>query len=336
MSVTKITSADDLWFRDALEVTFRREKEGLMLSFEKALVAGALATITLSVASSATAQAIPKGSSDDAKPVSTGKTDVTSEKFQGATRDDEKDKKDATELTLSAGGMQNGGNSRLLALTSTGRFRYRREDNQLKVVFAGNYGMTAKEHDTWQTTVENLQGVERYDRFFGDWVLFFASQQRHDRFQGLDLRLQLDPGVGYYFINEKAELLWLEGGYDFRYDVRRDDALTQLDDNGKPVLDASGQAKMLDRTTVVHSARLFAGYELKINKTVSFTSGIEYLQSVTDADVYRLNSDAALTAKIGKSFAIAIAFTERYENRPLPGKSKLDTGTSASLVYSVF
>ena len=49
---------------------------------------------------------------------------------------------------------------------------------------------------------------------------------RRDRFEGLDLRLDLDPGLAYYFINTKKHRLQGEAGYDFQYDIRRDASST--------------------------------------------------------------------------------------------------------------
>ena len=59
----------------------------------------------------------------------------------------------------------------------------------------------------------------------GSFAVFGAVSARHDRFQGLELRINLDPGVSYYFIDEEKQQLWLEGGYDFQHDIRRDDAI---------------------------------------------------------------------------------------------------------------
>jgi putative salt-induced outer membrane protein len=284
--------------------------------------------------SSTTAFAQTKGTVEGGKPVSAGKTDVAKDSFESVGKRDPKDK-DATELGIQAGGLLAGGNSRLLALTGGGNFRYRREDNQFKAQLAGNFGRAAKPPGTWETTVENVQGVGRYDRFFGDVTLFFATQLRRDRFQGLDLRLQLDPGVGYYFINQADELLWGELGYDLRFDVRRDDSRVVKDTNGNVILDANGREQLLDKTTVVHSSRLFLGYQKTLGTQVKFNAGIEYLQSIPDTELYRLNGEMALTAKIGKQLAVAMGVMTKYENQPLPGKQQLDTTSSVSLVYTL-
>jgi putative salt-induced outer membrane protein len=297
----------------------------------------AIATSLLCVIASSSALAqtkAPGGTVEGAKPVTTGKTELGKDTFETTGKKDPNDK-DATELAVQAGGLLAGGNSRLLALTGGGNFRYRREENQVRVQLAGNYGRAAKPPAAWETTVENIQGVGRYDRFFGDVTLFFATQIRRDRFQGLDLRLQLDPGVGYYFVNMSDELLWGELGYDLRYDVRRDDSLTQRDTSGKPILDPQGREVQVDKTAVVHSSRLFFGYQKTLGTQVKFNAGIEYLQSIPDTELYRVNGETALTAKIGKQLAVAMSLMAKYENQPLPGKQQLDTVSSVSLVYTL-
>lgn len=273
------------------------------------------------------AQTLPEGAVE-AKPASSGKTDIVKDKVAGAASLDALEENDATELTISAGGMQNGGNSRMIALTAGGRFRYRRSENQLSAALAGNYGQTAAVGGDWETNVSNAQGFVRYDRFLERVTFFFQTQARNDRFQGLDLRLQLDPGVGYYFINRANRLLWVEAGYDLLHDVRRRDALTVTDADGNVI-------ETLDRTKMVHSARAFVGADFTISDTARWNAGIEYLQSVTKGDTFRVNGDTSLTLKIYGKLSIALSLAARYENNPLPGKEKLDTMTSFSLVYGL-
>ena len=125
--------------------------------------------------------------------------------------------------------------------------------------------------------------------------MFLIGTGRHDRFQGLDFRLNIDPGVKYLFLKESDNALWGEAAYDFQYDVRRDSAPVDLDAAGKPKLDGGGQPVILDKTATDHSLRLFAGYRHAFNKEVTLSTGLEYLQSVVDSEHHRLNFDALLT-----------------------------------------
>ena len=153
-----------------------------------------------------------------------GKTDVATSGFEAVAKDDP-EAKDATEAKISAGALLTTGNSRSLAATGAGTMRVRREKNQLSAAAAVNYSRSAPNPAAdMETTVENYQGKVRYDRFIaGNLALFMATSARRDRFQGLDLRLNLDPGVAYYFVDQKSQQLWSEVGYDLQYDVRRDE-----------------------------------------------------------------------------------------------------------------
>ncbi len=281
----------------------------------------------LLIPSAAAAQDGPPKGTSEAATVSKGSTEVTGGGFEAAKKDEKA--KDATELSISAGGMQTTGNAKSLALTSLATFRLRRSENQFSALAAANYGRAAPPGGEVATTVENLQGRARYDRFLtGNFVAFLGLQARRDRFAGLDLRAQVDPGVGYYFINEEKVLLWGELGYDLLHDLRREDARIVRDKAGNVI-------EVLPASKTTHSARAFAGYSNKLNDVATFTIGVEYLQAVTDLKLYRVNGDATFTSKIGKGFSLAAAYSARYDAGALPGKQKLDTITSMNLVYTI-
>ena len=283
-------------------------------------------------AAAARAQDLPKGTAKD-DPASKGTTDVTTDSFEAGKKDDPEKAKDTTELAISAGGLAASGNSKLLALTTASTFRLRREENQFSAVLAGNFTRVGPPGGGESvTTVENIQGKSRYDRFLsGEFGVFLGLQGRRDRFQGLNLRLQVDPGVFYYFVDEASQQLWTEVGYDLLHDIRRDDSI--VDATGNRLLDSNGDP--LAKTKTVHSGRLFAGYSNKLNEAVTFTLGLEYLQALKDTTFWKFNGDAAVTSKLGKRFSFATALSLRYDHEPLPGKQKLDTITSLNLVYTM-
>ena len=251
-----------------------------------------------------------------------GSTDVATSGFETA---DKWDSKDATELEISAGGLASAGNSRSIAATSAGKFRLRRGSDQFGAAIAANYGESAvNKGEGLQTTVENFQGKIRYDRFLaGSFAVFGAASLRHDRFQGLDLRLNLDPGFGYYFIDEEKQQFWLEAGYDFQHDIRRDEAIA----------DAYADGYYLAKTNDRHSLRGFVGYSSELSDTVKVATGLEYLQGLSPATNYRLNWDGSVNSSVGKGFSIATAVSVRYDHNPIPGVENTDIVTSISLVY---
>jgi putative salt-induced outer membrane protein len=242
---------------------------------------------------------------------------------------------DALEFSLSAGAILSTGNAEAAALTGASAFRIRRDIHQFSALGAGNWGGTRTDQTDWYDTVGNVQGRVRYDVFFAErWSAFLMSTARHDPFQGLDVRLNIDPGVAFYALPGPENRLWFEAGYDFQLDLRRDDAIVAKDANGQPILDAEGSTiRIEDEVALNHAARVFAGYSNRMTKAVTFDVGFEWLQSVIVARRFRFVGDLALTAALAERFAIATTFTIRYENQPLPDIKKLDTITSISLVY---
>jgi len=255
-----------------------------------------------------------------------GKADVATEGFAtAAAKKDDAD--DATEAKIQGGGLSASGNSRSLALTTLGTVRARRGANEFSAAAAANYGRSAsKPSDPVQTTIENYQGKLRYDRFLSEsFALFTSLSARRDRFQGLDLRLNLDPGLAYYFIQDPKHQLWGEAGYDLQFDIRRDSAIAT----------ALADGERLGKTKTRHSARLFAGYRNNLNENVQFNTGVEYLQGLPHTEFWRFNWDVGLTAAIATKFSLATTFSLRYDNQPLPGVKSTDTLTALNLVYTL-
>src|SRR5262245_55215459 len=241
----------------------------------------ALLATTLALAPAAGEKVLPEGSAKK-DPVSTGSTDLGgSGQITSAAKKPE-ETKDATELNLSAGGIFNTGNSRSIAVTGLGKFLLRRGIHQFTAGAAGNYGQAKlAPHDdpatltidegAVQRTVANVQGQIRYDVFFHErFSAFLMTTARYDEFQGLDLRLNVDPGIAMYALAKVNHKLWFEVGYDYQVDVRRAEALRAAE---------AMTMEEQERIRQNHAARLFAGYTNNLSKYVTFDTGFEYLQS---------------------------------------------------------
>lgn len=264
-----------------------------------------------------------------------GNTDIAKGGFVTGTERKDDDPRYANDVSLGLGGLFSAGNARTVAVTSFGKARFRRDEHQLSIALAGNFAKAGKKGAPIEATVENYQGLLRYDYFLTNEVsLFLQSTARRDRFQGLDLRLNVDPGVAYYFINTKTHRLQIEGGYDLQHDIRRTDALAQSVPDGSPP--GTLPPPPLDRTQTLHNARLFLGYENKLRKEVSFIASVEYLQNFADIETYRFIADVGLKSNVADSLALATTYTARYENKPLPNVEELDSIASINLVYTFF
>ncbi len=230
--------------------------------------------------------------------------------------------------SVSAGGLSSSGNSRLVAFTGSGGFDWRGGSNGVGATLVGNYGRSAPPGGEMATTTENAQGRVRYDRYvLDDASLFLLVTGRHDRFQGLAFRLNLDPGFKYLFVNRPSTALWAEAGYDFQYDTRTREGREVRDDMGVLI-------DRLSRHDTDHSARIFLGFRHDFNDKTALSNGIEYLQSFVHSKQYRFNYDVLFTAKVWGDLAVGAGFDARYDNQPLPTKEKLDTTSTLSLVYA--
>ncbi|MBX3203630.1 MAG: DUF481 domain-containing protein [Labilithrix sp.] len=302
----------------------------------------AVATVALSSAwaAPAFAQGTPAAPADPAETVkaqtaTSGKTDIAKGGFVTSVAPDEEDPTYVNDVSVGLGGLFSAGNARTVALTTLGRARFRREEHQLSVAATANFARAGKRGETIDTTVENYQGLLRYDYYLTNQVsLFLQSTGRRDRFQGLDLRLNVDPGVAYYFINTKTHRLQVEGGYDLQHDVRRDASRAQvLPEDAEP---GTPLPPPLDKTKTLHNARLFLGYENKLRKEVALIASVEYLQNFADVGTYRFIADIGLKSNVADQLALATTYTARYENKPLPTVASLDSIASVNLVYSFF
>lgn len=255
-------------------------------------------------------------------PASTGSTEVARSGFEAPPKAPAENKDSAT-LQLSAGGFVSRGNTRTIAATAAGDYLLRRGASQFNAVVAANYGRAAPDADSpSEVTVENYQARARYDHFLSNrFAAFFGVSARNDRFQGLHLRLNVDPGVAYYFLDEKAHRFWAEIGYDFQLDVRRDEFIA-----------ASPE---LDDTEARHNARAFLGYDNQLSDAVNFSSGVEYLQSIQETENARVNFDAAVTSQLQGNFSLAVTLAVKFDNNPLPGVEDTDVITALNLVYAI-
>ncbi len=285
---------------------------------------------------------LPEGSAPQ-KAATSGSTDIAKgDAFAGAAALPADEARIVNDVSISAGGLFASGNARSVAVTAGSKVRIRRDDQQFSAALAANYARSGKPGEAVAPTAQNVQGLVRYDYYFAEgWSVFAQTSGRHDPFQGLDFRWNVDPGVAHYFIDEKTHRLWAELGYDFQYDARTTDA-----QNGQkfgaappatPAEQAANDAKREDPTKVTHSVRSFVGYENKLNETVAFTTSLEYLQSLQDTDAARLNFDIGIKAQVVNHLSVATTYSMRYDNKPLKAvQYNSDSIAAVNLVYTLF
>lgn len=304
------------------------------------LAAAGLATALVTEAAAAPPpddSARPPAGNASKAPATTGSTELAGQGSFHEVAKREEAAGDATEWDLSFGALFSSGNARSTAITGGTTFRLRRSRHQVQAAFLGNYGRAAVGDAEPVDTVGNLQGRARYDLFLGQrWSLFGMVTARHDPFQRLDLRLNVDPGAAFYVINRQQEQLRVEAGYDFQFDVRDATTAIEYQPDGTPVYDAQGEFVHLPRTRITHAARLAAGYRNELSDAFEFATELEYLQSLLEAQRWRLNWSSSVSALLVAKLSLSATFTVRLDNDPLPRVKHLDTLSSLNLVYRFF
>jgi putative salt-induced outer membrane protein YdiY len=238
----------------------------------------------------------------------------------------ERPKNDGTSLNASAGGSANSGNTRAYLLNAGLDFRWVRNPHGLGANVAFAYGRAKPpdaEDDDMLETVKNLNARARYDFFLTQTDGLFAQTAfRWDPFAGIERRNQFQLGYLRYFVVEEKHRLWGELGYDLTID-----SLTGVNDAPPPA----------EPNPVLHSARVFAGYENQLNEAVTFVGGVEFLLNVERPGKPRLNLDAALRSALAGNLKIELKFRLAYDAAAYAdrGAENVDTITLVSLLYTL-
>jgi len=257
------------------------------------------------------------------------------------TSTDERPDDDTTNWALNAGGVFNSGNTRSYTLNAGTNFGIIRGRHGFALEWTFNYGradVPADDSDDLQQTVRNSNARVRYDLYLTRMdALFVALSHRWDTFAGLDTRLQGQAGYLRNFLREEKHRIWGEVGYDITWDDFDPDPLPNPDP-ADPMLcemTPSDPSCILDNNQVVHAGRLYLGYDNQLHENVRVTAGLEALLNLQEPEDLRLNFDAALRSTIAGSLQLEVRLKMLFDNVPVPGKEKLDTITTLSLIYTL-
>lgn len=235
---------------------------------------------------------------------------------------------DVTSLTASGGGALNGGNTNSYQVNLGADFQLIRQPHGFSAAATFAYGVAdvpTDETEDLEPIVRNLFAKARYDFFLSAAdALFLATAFRWDPFAGIDRRNQGQIGYLRYFLRQEDHRFWGELGYDLT-----------ADDYG-PV-EGKPDAELPDpEEEIIHSVRVFFGYDNKLNEAVTYLGGLEALLNVEDPEDTRLNFSNALRSSIAGNFALEVKLTLAFDNVPAtPDAEKLDTTALVNLIYQL-
>lgn len=234
---------------------------------------------------------------------------------------------DVTTFNVSLGATVNTGNTEAWQVATGSKLDLIRGRHGLGMVMAFAYGRANLANDAVDSmvdTVRNFNTRVRYDFFLTPMdALFAAGVYRWDTFTGLDLRAQGQLGYMRNFYKVEKHRLWGEAGYDLTYDNYDPD----------PLVAASGER--LEGDDVVHSARLFFGYDNQLNEAITFLTGVEGLLNVEEPDDLRVLWDSALRSALMEKLQLEVKFTLIADTVPVPGAKGVDTRTMINLIYTL-
>jgi len=240
---------------------------------------------------------------------------------------------DILSFNLSAGGSAIGGNTTSYGVQLGGDFKLINKPHMLTANAYYTYGharvlIPADENvpgsvDTYHSvdTAKNIVSRIKYDYFLSTYnSLFAALGFRWDPFAGIKRRNDFQVGYSRYYLTDPKHQLWSELGYSLV------DTIYQSIDGKRPS----------QHSEVAHFARLFIGYDNKLNEAVTFIGGAEGLLNLTRPAGSRVMVDAALRSAISSAFKVELKARVLLDFQPIvDGAKRYDHLITASLLYSV-
>ena len=197
------------------------------------------------------------------------------------------------------------------------------DKNELHFGAAGVYGEQTVETTTGTTTsshndvtADSINGFGQYNRLFTERLYGYARVEGlYDRIAGIDYRLTISPGLGYYLIKNTNTMLRAEVGPGF---VWEQDA-------------ASGTNGISHQS--YYTLRFAEKFEQKLSEHAKFWEGVEYLPQVDNFENYIINAEVGIESSMTKKLSLQAVLQDSYRNDPTPGKLPNDLRLIAGVKY---
>jgi putative salt-induced outer membrane protein YdiY len=181
----------------------------------------------------------------------------------------------------------------------------RRGENDRITLGGGYFFANQRDNATRDTSTSSdnwfLKG--KYDYFFSDQFYGYGNiKYEKDRIANLDKRVSPGIGLGYQWVERKDLSFFTEGGGSYVYERYTEP----------------------DETRTFVAARFAYQVEKSFNDYVSAFHNLEYLPSLERADVFLVNTDIGLRAKITERLLIEAKSQLAYNAKPSEGREKKD------------
>lgn len=207
---------------------------------------------------------------------------------------------------VTIGGNLQSGNTDQAALSVGFSAMRRTEKDRFSLGFLFNYG---EEED--EITTRNTHGTAKYDYFFSKkFYGYLGLEFLNDKFQDIQMRTIVGPGLGYQVWEDPLKALALEVGASYFSDNMR-------------------HGEDSDYIT----ARFGLNFRYALLKFIIFTDSLAYYPSLEKFSTYTLRNEAALTTPLGARWALKLANILQYNSDPATGIGKTDNQWILGLQY---
>lgn len=192
-------------------------------------------------------------------------------------------------LDLNDGNTENLGVN--LGLTGKGAIN---EGSELLFGIEGNYKEdTIVRGGDSETTTQTIDADAQYNYLFNDpWYAYANVKGFHDSIAEIDYRVNVGPGVGYYFIKDAIAELAVEAGPGYQFE------------------DAGGES-FSDPTW-----RAAQRYSRQINDKTRVFQDLEYIPILDDWGDYTLNGQVGLETELANGYGLRVALKGLNDSTP--------------------
>ncbi len=207
--------------------------------------------------------------------------------------------------SLSAGLTLTRGNSHTLLYYGDIGTEKKTPQNEYSLGAAGTYGsQNGKENDN------NYHAFGQWNHLFNERLYdYVRAEASRDLIADLDYRLNVGPGIGYYWIKGTNTTLSTEAGAGY-----------QIEHLG-------GEYNSFA------TVRLAEQFEHKFNDRARLWQKAEWLPQVDELDNYVINFEIGLETSITKSVSFKNVFIDSYATQPAPGRYKNDAKFISAISY---
>ena len=213
------------------------------------------------------------------------------------------------DVTASAGLTLTRGNSKTLLAVGSLLGTKKWEQNEVDLGVDGTYGETTDKGETTKNA-ESLHGFGQYNRLFTERFFgYLRVEGLHDAVADIKYRLQIGPGVGYYFIKTTNTTFRAEIGPGYVYEQDKTEHHSYM------------------------SLRIAERFDQKINAHAKIWEFAEYLPQVDRFSNYLINAEVGIETAITKKLSQKTYLQDSYHSEPAAGRLKNDLKLVAALSY---